>query len=396
MRKQEILISGGGMIGLTAACAMAQAGFQVTLVESQPHWQPALPELTDPIDLRVVALNQNSQTLLAKVGIWASVENSRYCAYQHMRVWDSIADGQIHFSAADSLLDHLGYIIEQKVLLGALWQGIRRHPNIRIIDGCQITALQSSPHEVTVQCSNGLTLSGALLIVAEGAQSPLRQLLGIETHAKSYDQTAIVATVRSTQSHQYTAVQRFAPDGPLAWLPLSDPYLTSIVWTTSPENAKRLCDLSQEEFNQALMRESAHELGILTVNSDRKMFPLQHQHAEVYGRTRCVLVGDAAHTIHPLAGQGVNCGFRDLQCLLDSVNAAAQRERDIGSDKVIQHYQRNAKWANQMTLTTMSLFNKSFGTQHPWISSIRNASLNRVNQSQRWKRLFIRIAQGAF
>lgn len=391
---KSIVISGGGMVGLSAACALAQRGFAITLIESQTHWQPVLPDLSEACDLRVVALNHASQRLLADINAWSLVHTHRYCAYDRMQVWDSVADGQILFSSKDIGESALGYIIEQKILLGALGQIVRQTPSIRVIDGCRIDTLEHQPHAVTAVLSNGLAVSAELCIIAEGAHSPLRSLLGIETRSKPYEQSALVATVRSSQSHQHTAVQRFAPEGPLAWLPLYDPFLTSIVWTTSHQQIQRLCEMPEALFNQSLMRESAGLLGDLSLASERKSFVLHRQHAKVYGMQRCVLVGDAAHTVHPLAGQGVNCGFRDVSCLLKSIDTAKQKGRDIGSDKLIQHYQRHARWANQATLAAMEVFHRGFGTQTPWITGLRNAGLDWFDRKKRLKQFLVKIAQG--
>lgn len=220
--------------------------------------------------------------------------------------------------------------------------------------------------------------------------------MGVALKTKPYEQTAIVATLQSNQSHRQTAYQRFAPLGPLAWLPLGDPTLTSIVWTTSPEEAHRLCELSETAFNQAVMRESGGILGELGLVSERKTFALQRQHALRYGAQRCVLVGDAAHTMHPLAGQGVNCGLRDLSCLSETINAAKRKSRDIGSDKVIGSYQRHARWYNQVTLAAMDLFNRGFGARHVGITGLRNAGLNWVDRQRKLKQLLIQAAQGAY
>lgn len=389
----EILISGGGMIGLSAACALAQQGFSVTLIESQSHTPPSFPELNAPYDLRVVAINAASQQFLSQIGVWPLVASSRYGRYEHMQVWDSVADGQIAFSAAHTGTSTLGYIVEQSVLLSAMWQKAQQTGSIRIMQGCQITQRVPSS-EITVQLSQGSILSAQLLLIAEGAHSPLRSILGFETRTKPYDQTAVVATLKSTKSHHCTAFQRFSPEGPLAWLPLSDPHFTSIVWTTSPAEAQRLCALSAAEFTQQLWQESEDRLGAFTLESDRRSFVLQRQHALQYGRDRAVLLGDSAHTIHPLAGQGVNLGFRDVQILVDNLIAAKNQSRDIGSDRVIQRYQRKARGHNQIMLAAMDVFKQGFGSRNPWISGLRNTGLNWVDKQSGLKRWFIRAAQG--
>lgn len=392
----DVVISGAGMVGLTAALALAEQGCATTIIEARPQPQVCFPANDAPIDGRVLALNRASQALLQKLGVWDRLLTSRYALYHRMQVWDSVADGAIHFSGDEMGCDHLGTIVEQRVLLSALWERVSQQPLIRVLDQCHIVAYQQSEVAVTLQLSNGTSKTACLLVAAEGAQSPVRTMLGIDVVRKSYEQTALVATVTSALPHQHTAYQRFAPTGSLAWLPLFEPRKTSIVWSTTPEAAGTLCQLSPEDFCRALYDESAGVLGPFTLEGERKTFPLHRLHAKQYGMGRALLVGDAAHTIHPLAGQGVNCGLRDVACLANIVQAVQSKNREVGSARMVQRYQRHAKGHNQMMIAMMALFHQGFNTQVTWLSSLRNAGLNWLDKRHHLKQMLIKSAQGAF
>jgi len=390
-----VIVVGAGMVGLACALALVQKGFQVVLLEAQSELPVGMPSETDPFDTRVVAISRATENFLAQLGVWALIKQSRYCAYQHMRIWDQVADGLIQFSAMDFFEPDLGHIIEQRVIKSALWQALMQHPACSIKTGTKITALQTDAQQSQLILQDGSVLSASLVIAADGAPSQIRNLCQIATTSWEYQQSAIVATVRGTRTHQATAYQRFSPDGPLALLPLADCHQSSIVWTTTPMEAKSLCALSASDFALALTREMDGVMGEMHLMSERIIFPLRTHHAKQYAVARCVLVGDAAHTLHPLAGQGVNLGFLDIIALVAVLEKTKARGRDFGALMVLKRYERARKLHNQMMIVAMELFKRGFGSRITIIQRLRNIGLNWVDNQKPLKQWFAKVALGS-
>ncbi|MFI4937086.1 MAG: UbiH/UbiF/VisC/COQ6 family ubiquinone biosynthesis hydroxylase [Candidatus Berkiellales bacterium] len=390
----EVVIIGAGIVGLSTALALAQAGFSVTIVETRPHPEVIMPNASEPFDIKVVAISRSSQQFFKSLNIWEKIVNGRACAYQHMTIWDSVADGIIHFSAADFFEPDLGHIIEQRVILAALWQAIKMQSNVTIIPGTHLVEMRPNKESVELLLSSGMTFHTALLIGADGALSTVRKCAQIETTAWDYQQSAIIATVEGKKSHQQTAFQRFAPDGPLALLPLAQTNQSSIVWTTSPERALDLSQQPTATFNKTLTRETDDVMGDFEVVSSRMVIPLRTHHTKQYAKSRCVLVGDAAHTLHPLAGQGVNLGLLDATSLVDKLITAKNRDRDMGSMKVLQRYERERRMHNQMMIWGMEAFKRGFGSRSQMVQRLRNVGLNWVDKQLSVKQFFAKLAMG--
>ncbi|HTQ99422.1 MAG TPA: FAD-dependent monooxygenase, partial [Candidatus Acidoferrum sp.] len=327
-QRSEILINGGGMVGLALALGLARTGFPVTVLDALP-----LPPATDSLraslsapafDSRVSAITAASRRWLEQLGVWEALAGLRICAYRDMCVWDADGTGAIHFSAEEVHADNLGHIVENRLLCAVLLDALRQAPQARVCHGHTLTAirLHAEPaHQTEVDCANGAGFACRLLIGADGGHSQVRQLCGFATREWSYGQQAIACTIRTAQPHQFTAWQRFMDTGPLAILPLYLPttdeqHYSSIVWSCDEVRAAALMALPQPQFEQQLQQAFEHRLGAMEVVTPRAMFPLQQQHATDYARAGVVLVGDAAHTIHPLAGQGVNLGLADAACLV--------------------------------------------------------------------------------
>lgn len=385
----EVIVVGGGIIGMATALGLAQKGSHVALVESQPIKARAFPTQSDPYDHRVFAIVRASEQLFQSLGVWQSIQNARLSPYEEMLIWDSEREGIINFSASSIFEPYLGHIIEQRVIVAALWEKVKAHSAITCFEESTMTAIRCDELRCEVDLQTGETLSGRLLIGADGAKSVVREKMGIATHFRDYQQTAIVATLKSTLPHRATAYQRFAKEGPLAWLPLADPHLTSIVYSTTPERAKQLCALPESAFNQTVTRESDNKLGELTLVGERFAFPLSTHHAKQYALPRCVLVGDAAHTIHPLAGLGVNLGLSDVAVLVALLAEAKEAKRDCGALQWLKRYERRRRWHNGVIRQAMSLFKVGFGSTSPWVEMLRNKGLNYVNQQPKIKHFFI-------
>jgi 2-polyprenylphenol 6-hydroxylase len=279
-------------------------------------------------------------------------------------------------------------------LIEALRLALEEHPSVVTKYGTSLKDLTQGIENVKLQLQNGEFIWARLVIGADGANSSLRKLCQITTTGWDYGQSAIVATVQGTKSHQQTAFQRFAPDGPLALLPLADPYLSSIVWTTSPAAAKELCESTEDYFSVRLTQEVSGVMGELRLVGKRFSYALQTIHANQYAKARCVLVGDSAHTLHPLAGQGVNLGFLDAAALIEVLDKSRAKGRDWGALAVLQRYERKRKMHNQAMIWAMELFKRGFCSRSTLVQRLRNISLNWVDRRLMLKQLFANVALG--
>jgi 2-octaprenylphenol hydroxylase len=317
---------------------------------------------------------------------------ARVAPYREMQVWDAGGRGSIHFDSADLGEPDLGHIIENRVITRALAQRMAQLPNITVICPAAPARLRLRPDGSSeLQLADGRRLAARLIVGADGAASWVREQAGIELELRHYGQRAVVATVKTERGHQDTAWQRFLPSGPLAFLPLPGGY-SSIVWSTTPEQAGQLLAMTEEAFRQALAEAFEHKLGAITWAGPRAAFPLQGQHARAYVKPGLALVGDAAHTIHPLAGQGVNLGFADVACLAALLRAAPTD--NPGSLKLLRRYERARRGDNQLTLEAMGVFKHLFGSDARWLADLRNAGLDLVDRWPVAKRFFMQQAMG--
>jgi len=399
--KYDIIIVGGGMVGTSLACALGDSSLSIALIESHtPHYN--WPE--ESYDLRVSAITRASQSLLDNLGVWESIRTVRTTAYQNMQVWDASGSGNIHFDSADIGEANLGHIVENRIINKALLERAKSSSNINIFCPAkpeQLTLtndpLQSNPAKL--QLDDGTQLEAKLIIGADGGQSWVRQQASISVDTRDYEQTAVVANVTTELSHQHTAWQRFLPTGPLAFLPLSDTrnsseYVSSIVWSATPEKAEHLCTIDQAEFLHELKTAFDAKLGKILSTGPRASFPIKGQHATHYVKPQLALIGDAAHTIHPLAGQGVNLGFADVQSLSEIILNAHNTKKNIGSLKTLRRYERSRRGDNLLMLETMGIFKKLFSNNTPGLRELRNAGLNLSNRSTMLKQFFMARALG--
>lgn len=383
----DLVVIGAGMVGASVALAAAQAGFQVLLIERQA---PPLSWDQTHRDLRVSALTRASQVLLNNLGVWQALPEQQACAYQDMRVWDARGRGEIHFSAADLGEPDLGHILENRELVAALWRALEDHPAVEVQIG-QVTAWDRQSQRV--ELADGSSLSAELIVAADGGNSQMRELAGIQTLGHLYDQHALVATVAASQGTGLTAWQRFMPSGPLALLPLSDAVF-SIVWSNAPDEVARLKELPSAQFNAALTQASEAVCGELTLLGPRAGFPLRLQRAASYVQPGLALVGDAAHVIHPLAGQGVNLGLLDAGALIDVLSDARAQGRGLGDYGVLRRYERARKGHNLAVQMAMDAFKQLFGNQNPALHLIRNLGLGLADRIPPLRRQFERVALG--
>jgi 2-octaprenylphenol hydroxylase len=389
----DIMIVGGGMMGSALALGLAQQGWHVVLVEASPlaKLQTAAQPATDVDDFepRVSAISMASQRLLEGLGAWAEVAAGRHCPYQTMTVWDAEGTGRIEFDAAEMRAEALGTIVENRHVVRALFNALEASP-ATIISGAKVAGwLAQGPdgeggNAPGICLEDGQHLRARLVVAADGAQSRLRQLVGLPTREWDYDQQAIVATVRSKQVHQYTARQSFSRTGPLAFLPLQadngDEHFCSIVWSQDTLEARRLMALDDVAFNAELARAIELPEDSIEAISRRFAFPLRQRHAMDYTAPGFALLGDAAHSIHPLAGQGANLGYSDVAVLLEELKRARKLGLNPGDALVLGRYQRRRKSENLAMMAAMEGLKQLFGRDELPLRWLRNQGMNWLNQ----------------
>jgi len=389
MKDFDIVVIGGGMVGLCFANAIAHLPIKLAIVENN---RPSLKWPKQGFDTRVSALTQRSQQIFESLDVWDAMLAMRVSPYSDMHVWDATGNGAIHFDASEIGEINLGHIVENRVTHKALFQRAQAHDNIEFIHA-QTESLMITEQSVSVILDNETSLKTTLLVGADGAQSFVRNSMGVDLVTHDYQQTAIVATVKTEKHHAHTAWQRFLPTGPLAFLPLPEGY-SSIVWSTSTDEAEKILGMDDQDFCLALRNAFEAKLGQITEASSRAGFPLRSQHAKSYIKPNIALIGDAAHTIHPLAGQGVNLGIADAACLAEVITEAHEKRRPIGSFSVIRRYERWRRGDNIMMQTLMSGFKYLFSNQLPIISPLRNLGLTITDKFPPLKHQIIRNAMG--
>ncbi|BAZ95267.1 2-polyprenyl-6-methoxyphenol hydroxylase and related FAD-dependent oxidoreductases [Thiohalobacter thiocyanaticus] len=386
----DVIISGGGVVGASLACTLADAGLRIALIDTR---EPVTDWPADSIDQRVYAVTCASQTLFERLGVWEGIRQRGVSPYQAMEVWDAAGPGRIHFDAAELGEPWLGHIVEQRVIQAALLDGQRARPGLERICPGVLADFQLDPAGVSVRLEDGRELTAALLVGADGAGSRVRELAGIGIETHDYEQTAVVAVVATDRPHAGTAWQRFLPTGPLAFLPLRDGRC-SIVWSTTPEEAERLLALPEDEFCIELGQAFDYELGAITRVNARGGFPLRRLHAVDYVQQRLALVGDAAHVIHPLAGQGVNLGLLDVAALAEVVADTAAAGRDIGAHANLRRYERWRRGENALMQSAMDGFKWLFASPLTPVRLLRNLGLGTVDRLTPVKSLLARHAMG--
>ena len=391
-----ILIAGGGPVGLAVAALLA-ADRRVApdtclkVLESRPEvsWDP------DVTDARVYALSRASQRALDSLGLWQTILRQRASAYRRMRVWEGEnPDGRasLDFESADIGEPDLGHIVEDSLLRQTLLEFLARFGNAEVAFGVSIESVRSTNRGIAARLSDGETVEASLLVAADGGSSRVRALLGLPVAAFDPDQTALVAHVESECPHAETALQRFLPTGPLAFLPLADGR-SSIVWSLPTAEADRLTALSDAGFVEALQAASGNVLGRLGPVSARTRFALRTVHAHRYCAPGAVLAGDAAHSVHPLAGQGMNLGLLDAACLAEELGRARERDDGYGDLAVLRRYERRRKGDNLTMLLAFDALDRLFRLPVR-AAPLRAFGLAAVDRSRAAKRFLMRRALG--
>ncbi len=400
-RDFDIVIVGGGIVGLSFACELAASDFSVAVVERNE-----LKEITETPDCRVSAINRFALQRFRQYGKQANAQQSilseRACVFDKMFVWDQTGAGQIQFDSVELGVPELGVIIENNVLQQLLLETVKAADNITYLCPEEITGIaypqntqENSKQLVasTITLSSGAQLTAILLVGADGANSKVREIAAIQRLQQFYGQQGLVCNVATSESHQNTAWQCFMPTGPLAFLPLYNGY-SSIVWSLDEDTAREYMALDDEMFKRVLAEASEFKLGEITDVSQRFLFPLAHGHAADYVRPGLALIGDAAHSIHPLAGQGANLGIADAAALADVICTAKKAGRKWPALHTLSKYQRQRKGANRMMEMSMTGFKELFGNENALVSEIRNAGLSLVDHIPALKYRIIKQALG--
>ena len=396
MTRRRALIVGGGPVGLGVA-ALLTAGPQtrrwaVKVLEPRPRpdWREA------DVDLRVYALSRASQYVLESAGVWPAIAERRVSPYRRMHVWEGDARasvGALDFDSAELGEPDLGHIVEDRLIRHSLVEALSMQSNVELQFGTELAGIRATEGGVEVTLRDGRALTADVLVAADGGDSTVRGLLALPVISVPYHQEAVVAHVGTERSNAETAWQRFLPTGPIALLPLADGR-SSIVWSTRTARAQSLMQLADDDFMEEVAAATDHVLGAITSVSARARFTLRAVHARRYCAPRVALIGDAAHTIHPLAGQGMNLGLLDAAVLVEELQGAVDRDEDPGDLRVLRRYERRQKGRNLRTLLAMDFLHRFFTRAGPLLAPARVCALTLVDRLPVAKHAFMREALG--
>lgn len=396
----DVVIIGAGIAGASLAVALSGKGMAIALVEAQALDANALPlsKSVHDFDPRVSALTPRSREFLQLLGAWDAIDAYRHCAYCHMTVWDAEGTGQIEFDRAEVGASELGHIVENRAIVRAVMAKVFAAHDISVMSPAALESCTRLPSSrIALALDSGERLEASLLVAADGALSRVRQLMDFRSREWDYGHRAIVATIQVERSHEATAWQRFLPSGPLALLPLpgdEDRHYCSIVWSAQEERADAVMALDDAAFCVELARASEARLGAIRATSRRIAHPLRQRHAVDYVQAGVALVADAAHTIHPLAGQGINLGLQDVAVLAQEIEAGQRNGVHPGQLELLRRYQRRRKSENLMMMSAMEGFKRLFEQQSLPLRWLRNAGMRGIDGLLPLKQQLMRHAMG--
>lgn len=394
MQSFDVVIAGGGMVGLALACGLEGSGLRIAVIENHP---PKTPFSADHSHgLRVSAINAASEKLLTHLGVWPAIKGMRASPYSGMEVWDNDSFGRISFSAKDKNLAHLGHIVENHVVREALWQKAFQLHDVTLLSPSTIQKVVWGENDVFITLDDDNMLTARLIVGADGANSWLRSHADIPLTFWDYEHTALVATIRTELPHEGVARQAFNGEGILAFLPLSEPHLCSIVWSQPATEAARRQALDKLDFEKELTVALDARLGLCRLESDRFTIPLTGRYARQFAAQRLALLGDAAHTIHPLAGQGVNLGFMDVAMLLGEIKRLHREGKDFGQYLYLRDYERSRKHSAAVMLAGMQGFRELFEGNNPAKKLLRDIGLVLADSLPGVKPQLLNHAMGLF
>ncbi|MGQ0697718.1 MAG: UbiH/UbiF/VisC/COQ6 family ubiquinone biosynthesis hydroxylase [Panacagrimonas sp.] len=369
----DIAVVGGGIVGAATACALTSCGFDVRLIE---RGKPPAAFSADRYDPRVYAITPGSVSFLDELGLWSGIRERRAAPMQRMQVWDRDPALALRFETASPGSDHPSWIVEHGLLAELLWRAL---PSESVRSGVDVSSATFDEEAAQLTLSDGTVLRARLAIAAEGAESSLREAAGIDTAGWSYTAAAVVCHLECSEPHRDSALQRFLPSGPVALLPLADGR-RSLVWSTTDADAHALLVLDDETFARHLtdaMQSAAGKVGTI---SRRLSFPLRLMHAQRYVAPRCALVGDSAHLIHPLAGQGLNLGLADAHELATTLHEARRAGRDWSALRTLTRYERARQTANLEMLAMTDGLSRAFALDLPGWQRLLHAGMRVVDR----------------
>ncbi|PYF79275.1 2-octaprenyl-6-methoxyphenol hydroxylase /2-octaprenyl-3-methyl-6-methoxy-1,4-benzoquinol hydroxylase [Marinomonas alcarazii] len=394
-KSYDLIIVGAGMVGTLSAILLAKSSLRIALVDKHNgEYRLSTPPA---YDARVSAISSQSKALLEAANVWQGIARDRIASYDNMVVWDGLGEGHVDFNAGEAVMPELGHLVENAVLNQQLMEQARHAKNIDLYLGDTLDSHELSESGVRVELASGHALDAQVIIAADGALSKLRMENAFDTIEWDYGHHAIVTTIEIAQPHENTAWQSFGEEGILAFLPLpsvEQKHFVSIVWSVPPQEAESLMVLDEETFCRRLHYAMNKRFDVLGITQTRQSIPLRQRHAKQYVKAGLALIGDAAHTIHPLAGQGANLGFGDVKALVEVLEKAHGRGEHLGASKVLRRYQRARMLDNIAMAAGMESFKRLFSTQQPFIVQLRNIGMKRFNQNASLKKKLVAKAAG--
>lgn len=394
-KSYDLIIVGAGMVGALSAILLAKSSLRIALIDQHDgEYSLSVPPA---YDARVSAISSQSKALLESAGVWQGISRDRIASYDNMVVWDGLGEGFIDFNAQVTAMPELGHLVENAVLNQQLMKQVRALKSIDLYLGDTLESHELSESGVRAELSSGQVLEAQAIIAADGAVSKLRTENAFDTLEWDYGHHAIVTTIEIAQSHENTAWQSFGEEGILAFLPLpsvAQKHYVSIVWSVPPNEAKSLMALDEHAFCRRLHYAMNRRFDVLGLTQTRQAIPLRQRHAKQYVKAGLALIGDAAHTIHPLAGQGANLGFSDVKALVEVLIKSHQRGECLGASKVLRRYQRARMLDNIAMAAGMEAFKRLFSTQQPLVVQLRNLGMKQFHRNTALKKKLIARAAG--
>jgi 2-polyprenylphenol 6-hydroxylase len=397
MKKQEchydIIIAGAGIVGLTFACNLINYGLRIAVLDKSPDAFD-LQGQEPGAALRVSVMTPASQQNLMRLQVWPRLDAKKLSSFSRVEVWEQATTPAVFFDAAEVGQPYLGTVVKNYDLQSALLTQAKTDRHLDWFPAASIQTIQCADRSLILSLAEGSSLTTKLLVGADGMHSYVRNQAGMQAKIVDYHQRAIIASVKTELGHAHTARQIFLSTGPLAFLPLTNDHFCSIVWSINTKEAERLLDLSDDCFCLELANAFEYHLGKITWASTRLSFPLKMQESEAYIKNRIALIGDAAHTIHPLAGQGANLGIADAICLAKVILANRQKQRDWGALPNLRPYERERHFYHRLMGSGIDLIKRVFATKSPFLRQTRHLGLSFIEKSQWTKNWFMRYAMG--
>ena len=386
----EVVVIGAGVVGSSLALSLAKEGVAVCLIDK------GTPEIKEDISRgRTAALNLASQNILEKLGVKRGIQNY-LTPFKNIYVWDSEGTSSLEFSSDEIGQPKLGDVVTNNAILSSIFLLLPNHKNLRFLSGDRLKTLDPQEESIKVCTEGGENISCKLVVGADGGLSSVRELSSINIRTWSYDQKALIANLKAEKSHSNTAYQVFTKNGPIALLPMQkdDEESLSLVWSADIDYAERLLDLDIPSFLNELERKTESVLGKLSLDGEMSSYPLHQLHAKDYYAQRVVLIGDAAHSMHPLAGQGLNLGLGDVEELASRILRSRRHGEDVGNDKMLSDYSKARKSINLRMMGFMEVFKKGFGSTNPWVRLGRNMVFGATQKAPELRKRFIKEAAG--